>query len=113
MSGLLRLAPSPHEHKSLSYSRSIARPGLISVVKLFVLALWNLPLLLAAPATVTPFNEVKRKTVSSAQGTTLWINLAVAVGLVLLGGAFAGLTIALMGQVRAQTSASSTAERRG
>lgn len=31
---------------------------------------------------------------------TLWIYLAVAIGLVLLGGAFAGLTIALMGQVR-------------
>lgn len=30
---------------------------------------------------------------------TLWIYLAVAVALVLLGGAFAGLTIALMGQV--------------
>lgn len=30
---------------------------------------------------------------------TLWIYLAVAIGLVLLGGAFAGLTIALMGQV--------------
>lgn len=29
----------------------------------------------------------------------LWIYLSVAVGLVLLGGAFAGLTIALMGQV--------------
>ena len=31
--------------------------------------------------------------------STLWIYLSVAVGLVLLGGAFAGLTIALMGQV--------------
>jgi hypothetical protein len=31
---------------------------------------------------------------------SLWIYLAVAVLLVLLGGAFAGLTIALMGQVR-------------
>ena len=31
---------------------------------------------------------------------TLWIYLAVAIALVLLGGAFAGLTIALMGQVR-------------
>lgn len=30
---------------------------------------------------------------------TLWIYLAVAIALVLLGGAFAGLTIALMGQV--------------
>lgn len=30
---------------------------------------------------------------------TLWIYLAIAIALVLLGGAFAGLTIALMGQV--------------
>lgn len=34
---------------------------------------------------------------------TLWIYLAVAIALVLLGGAFAGLTIALMGQVRCVT----------
>ena len=35
----------------------------------------------------------------SADKPTLWIYLAVAIALVLLGGAFAGLTIALMGQV--------------
>lgn len=35
---------------------------------------------------------------------TLWIYLAVAIALVLLGGAFAGLTIALMGQVRVPIS---------
>ena len=35
----------------------------------------------------------------SPAAPTLWIYLAVAVALVLLGGAFAGLTIALMGQV--------------
>lgn len=35
----------------------------------------------------------------SPEKSTLWIYLAVAVALVLLGGAFAGLTIALMGQV--------------
>jgi hypothetical protein len=35
----------------------------------------------------------------SPQKPTLWIYLAVAIALVLLGGAFAGLTIALMGQV--------------
>ena len=35
----------------------------------------------------------------SAEKPTLWIYLAVAIALVLLGGAFAGLTIALMGQV--------------
>ena len=34
---------------------------------------------------------------------TLWIYLAVAIALVLLGGAFAGLTIALMGQVNYNT----------
>lgn len=34
-----------------------------------------------------------------AHSPTLWIYMAVAVGLVLLGGVFAGLTIALMGQV--------------
>ena len=35
-----------------------------------------------------------------AHSPTLWIYIAVALGLVLLGGAFAGLTIALMGQVK-------------
>ena len=35
-----------------------------------------------------------------ASDATLWVYMAVALVLVLLGGAFAGLTIALMGQVR-------------
>ena len=35
----------------------------------------------------------------SPKDSSLWIYLAVAVALVLLGGAFAGLTIAFMGQV--------------
>ena len=44
---------------------------------------------------------------------TLWIYLAVAIALVLLGGAFAGLTIALMGQVIHNGIASQTKGSKG
>ncbi|KAI2636778.1 hypothetical protein GGS21DRAFT_513205 [Xylaria nigripes] len=39
-----------------------------------------------------------RTNVPEATGSTLWVLLAISIVLVLLGGAFAGLTIALMGQ---------------
>ena len=73
----------------------MTRPTFLSVVKLVLLGIANLPFIRAAPI---PYFSVKED-VEPVDGPTLWIYLAVAVGLVLLGGAFAGLTIALMGQV--------------
>ena len=72
---------------------------LLSLAKLTMLGF--LPLLRAAPQLKSPFSvsvEVEEPPMSPDK-PTLWIYLAVAIALVLLGGAFAGLTIALMGQV--------------
>ncbi|MCJ1428355.1 hypothetical protein MMC29_006264, partial [Sticta canariensis] len=83
-------------HASAGYV--VMRSALLSVAKLLTLGLMNFPLLHAAPTIFTPF-AVKSQNVSMSPRTpTLWIYLAVAMSLVLLGGAFAGLTIALMGQ---------------
>ena len=59
-----------------------------------------LPVIRAIPMSLNPFHVLAEDTPMSPQKPTLWIYLAVAIALVLLGGAFAGLTIALMGQVR-------------
>lgn len=72
---------------------------LLSMAKLFMLGF--LPLLRAAPqlrSHVRVFAADEEPPMSPDK-PTLWIYLAVAIALVLLGGAFAGLTIALMGQV--------------
>ena len=89
---------------------AIHRTAILSITKLLFLAITNFPLLLAAPlfgANPRPTPTVKLSDIRSfddpevkdPEDSTLWIYLTVAVGLVLLGGAFAGLTIALMGQV--------------
>ena len=60
-----------------------------------------LPVIRAIPMSLNPFHVLAEdEPPMSPQKPTLWIYLAVAIALVLLGGAFAGLTIALMGQVR-------------
>ena len=63
-----------------------------------------LPVIRAIPMPLNPFHVLAEDSEPpmSPQKPTLWIYLAVAIALVLLGGAFAGLTIALMGQVRAK-----------
>ena len=77
-------------------------PMILSLVKLLMLGIANLPFLRAAPTRYPHFATFGEADDGSlpADSPTLWIYMAVAVGLVLLGGAFAGLTIALMGQVR-------------
>ena len=61
-----------------------------------------LPLLKASPLK-SKFTIFEEETPKPTSDPTLWIYLAVAVALVLLGGVFAGLTIALMGQVCTNT----------
>ncbi|KAL8820007.1 MAG: hypothetical protein Q9223_001678 [Gallowayella weberi] len=74
-----------------------ARPAYFSLAKLFVYTFVSLPLLRAAPLRHGPVSAFEEAPMSPT-APTLWIYMAVAIGLVLLGGAFAGLTIALMGQ---------------
>ncbi|KAB8235157.1 putative DUF21 and CBS domain protein (Mam3) [Aspergillus alliaceus] len=71
------------------------RPVIFGFTKLFMLALGELPLVAAAPATYIAYSE---ETPKSSSDPNLWLYLGVAAFLVLSGGAFAGLTIALMGQ---------------
>ncbi|KAE8145305.1 hypothetical protein BDV25DRAFT_164991 [Aspergillus avenaceus] len=71
------------------------RPVLVGFAKLLMLAWGSLPLVSAAPATYITHSEVSPKPPSDPD---LWLYLGVAAFLVLSGGAFAGLTIALMGQ---------------
>ena len=69
-----------------------------SLARLFLYASISLPLLRAAPLRNGSIHAFEEAPMAPSK-PTLWIYLAVAIGLVLLGGAFAGLTIALMGQV--------------
>ena len=97
----------PASHAATTAPRPIGgvaaqRPLILSLLKLFFLGVVNLPLLGAAPThrwPVVPFAEDDVDPISPDK-PTLWIYLTIAIALVLLGGAFAGLTIALMGQVR-------------
>ncbi|KAL8998343.1 MAG: hypothetical protein Q9169_002556 [Polycauliona sp. 2 TL-2023] len=68
-----------------------------SLARLFLYAFISLPLLRAAPLRNGPLHTFEEAPMAPSK-PTLWIYMAVAIGLVLLGGAFAGLTIALMGQ---------------
>lgn len=72
------------------------RPVIVGFAKLLMLALGGLPLVSAAPATYIAYSEESPK---APNDPDLWLYLGVAAILVLSGGAFAGLTIALMGQV--------------
>lgn len=98
------LTSSQQERSNTSVGYLAMRPAILSVAKLLVLGMMNLPLLHAAP---TMFSlsaiQMQEDVPMPPQSPTLWIYLAVAMSLVLLGGAFAGLTIALMGQVKLST----------
>ncbi|KAI9796352.1 MAG: hypothetical protein M1833_006357 [Piccolia ochrophora] len=73
-------------------------PAAISLAKLSILAILHTPLLHAAPLRHLPFINFDEDTPKSPDNPDLYLYLGIAVILVLLGGAFAGLTIALMGQ---------------
>ena len=67
-----------------------------SLAKLVLLLSSQLPLLQASPILHTAKKQGK-----SAKDPELWVYASVSLALVVLGGVFAGLTIALMGQVGA------------
>lgn len=86
-------------------SRYLAnRPLVLGLAKIIVLALAQ-PLAHAAPiyASLVGIQE-KEDEGKSPEDPSLWLYLGVAAFLVILGGAFAGLTIALMGQVGQNSS---------
>ncbi|KAL8950419.1 MAG: hypothetical protein Q9222_003557, partial [Ikaeria aurantiellina] len=71
--------------------------GTSIIAKAFMYMFIALPALRAAPLSRRSIGILEEPPMSPTE-PTLWIYLAVAIGLVLLGGVFAGLTIALMGQ---------------
>ena len=78
------------------------RPAVLAAAKFLFLGLAQLPVVRAVPHHLSSILHATadEDTPKDAKDPTLWIYLGVAAALVLLGGAFAGLTIALMGQVR-------------
>ncbi|KAL6244836.1 cell agglutination protein Mam3 [Rhinocladiella similis] len=75
------------------------RPAILGLAKVLVLSLSQIPIVRAAPIHASYFFlAAEDEEGKDPEDPTLWIYLSVAAALVLLGGAFAGLTIALMGQ---------------
>ncbi|KAF7713060.1 CBS domain-containing protein [Penicillium ucsense] len=77
-----------------------ARPIVLSLLKFLFFAFPHVPLATAAPV-LSPYLHAmasEEEPPKSADDPSLWLNLGISAALVLSGGAFAGLTIALMGQ---------------
>ncbi|KAI9666046.1 MAG: hypothetical protein M1821_003981 [Bathelium mastoideum] len=76
----------------------VFRPAVYSIVKLLCLFIAQLPTICAAPLDhFRALADVQLST-KELQNGEFWAYIGIAIALVLLGGAFAGLTIALMGQ---------------
>jgi metal transporter CNNM len=76
------------------------RPLILGLSRLLFVALAQTPLAHAAPLFLTSLAYAQEEPEGKdAEDPSLWLYLGIAALLVLLGGAFAGLTIALMGQV--------------
>ncbi|KAL4908938.1 hypothetical protein BDW74DRAFT_75022 [Aspergillus multicolor] len=107
---------------AISANRSLAlRPIALGLGKLLALSFSHLPLVSAAPTSqflARRHGGAHAETHAlPANDASLWLYLGVAAALVLAGGAFAGLTIALMGQDEVylqviQTSGDSPSERK-
>ena len=76
------------------------RPLVLGLSKVLFLSLGQIPAVRAVPVHLSQFLSASagEPDPKAPDDPSLWIYLAVAATLVLLGGAFAGLTIALMGQ---------------
>lgn len=81
-------------------SRYMASQSVIlGLVRIFAVLFAQLPIVNAAPSLPFPiYTSAESPPAPTEPG--LWLYMGVAAALVLSGGAFAGLTIALMGQVR-------------
>jgi metal transporter CNNM len=88
---LLRL----YDRNGMSSSSSLAHPQWIRLIRVLgplLFALTSIPVSYAAP--LLQFQKEKDAEPKPADDPSLWIYLGTAVALVLLGGVFAGLTIA-------------------
>lgn len=84
---------TPSARSPQQYGFATLRPAVLVAARLLLL-----PLASAAPILSTFGDQGDDDLPKDADDPSLWIYLGVAVALVLLGGVFAGLTIALMGQ---------------
>ncbi|KAJ5669513.1 hypothetical protein N7462_010583 [Penicillium macrosclerotiorum] len=75
-----------------------ARPMMLGLAKLIFLSFSHLPLTTAAPVLSTYLSSPDSEPPKEPTDPSLWLYLGISAALVLSGGAFAGLTIALMGQ---------------
>lgn len=80
-----------------------ARPVMLSLAKLLFIALAQIPFTAAAPVFSPLFLSADAESPNEPSDPNLWLYLGISAALVLSGGAFAGLTIALMGQVSFQS----------
>jgi metal transporter CNNM len=69
-----------------------SRPVVLSILKLLVFVIANLPFIGATP--MAKSGSISVMDGKAPKDPSLWIYLGTAIALVLLGGAFAGLTIA-------------------
>lgn len=77
-----------------------SRPATLGIAKLLFLLLAQLPALTAAsPIALSGILARQADEGKDPEDPELWLYLGISIILVLSGGAFAGLTIALMGQV--------------
>lgn len=74
------------------------RPAVLGLAKILFLSICQITSVSAAPITAFLGIASEEDAPKDAEDASLWLYLSVAAVLVLLGGAFAGLTIALMGQ---------------
>lgn len=84
---------------SISNRYLAKRPLVLGLAKILLVSISQLPLVRAAPLFASSLLAAEQDEGKAPDDPSLWIYLGVAAALVLLGGAFAGLTIALMGQV--------------
>jgi metal transporter CNNM len=78
------------------------RPLVLAISKIIALTIGQSSLVQAAPFHPSTFLfSTEKDSPKDTEDPSLWLYLTTAAILVLLGGAFAGLTIALMGQVGA------------
>lgn len=84
-----------------SISPLALRPTILGLAKILFLVLGQVPFIRAAPLHASNLLRIAADNDEGKEAgdPELWLNLTIAAALVLLGGAFAGLTIALMGQV--------------
>lgn len=88
-----------HTMSSTQNAYLARRPLVLGLSKVLFLALGQIDVVRAIPVHISSYlHALEEPEPKPADDPSLWMYLAVAAALVLLGGAFAGLTIALMGQ---------------